>query len=197
MKTQRVLLLLAAVLLAGPLAYASGPEAGLKDVHFTAGMFHSPKGIGGSFRFGGQNALAVYADMEEVYAGRALYPGLRVSWLHPLPLAKKTARDGSGAYGTGISAARDGSVFTFYAGPGLTGGYVRDKGEWYGFMAGVSLGAGVSVGLRERFILSLELEGSAALQLSKNTLLDSWVTHFYRNGWRQALYPQLKIEYRF
>ncbi|MCR5571821.1 MAG: hypothetical protein K6F42_06250 [Bacteroidales bacterium] len=183
MKTQRVLLLLAAVLLAGPLAYASGPEAGLKDVHFTAGIFHSPKGIGGSFRFGGQNALAVYADMEEVYAGRALYPGLRVSWLHPLPLAKKTARDGS--------------VFTFYAGPGLTGGYVRDKGEWYGFMAGVSLGAGVSVGLRERFVLSLELEGSAALQLSKNTLLDSWVTHFYRNGWRQALYPQLKIEYRF
>ena len=64
-------------------------------------------------------------------------------------------------------------------------------------MAGVSLGAGVSVGLRERFVLSLELEGSAALQLSKNTLLDSWVTHFYRNGWRQALYPQLKIEYRF
>ena len=183
MKTSRVLLFLVAVLLAGSSATAYADEPGLRDFHFTAGMFHSLKGIGGCFRFGELNSLSVYADMEEVYAGRALYPGLRVSYLRPLALAEKKASDGS--------------VFTFYAGPGVTGGYLRDKGEWYDIMAGISLGAGVTVGLRERFLLSLELEGTAALLVSKNTLLDTWGMRMYRNGYRQAFYPQLKIEYRF
>ena len=185
MKTARVhfLILLLAVLLTGPRALAAGPEAGLQDFHVTLGMFHSPKGIGGCVRFGGLKSLSVYADMEEVYAGRALYPGLRISYLHPLALAEKTARDGN--------------VFTFYAGPGLTGGYVRDKGEWYGFMAGISVGAGVSASLQKRFVLSLEFESVAALLLSKNTLLDTWGMRMFRNGYRQTFYPQLKIEYRF
>ena len=183
MKKTRVLLFLVAILLAGARFSAYADEPGLQDIHFTAGMFHSLKGIGGSFRFGELNSLSIYADMEEVYAGRALYPGVRVSYLRPLELAKRTAPDGS--------------VFTFYAGPGMTGGYLRDKGEWYGLMTGISLAAGFCVGLRERFILSLEVEGTAGFVLSKSSLLHTWGVKLYKNGYRQALYPQLKLEYRF
>lgn len=183
MKTLRVLLFLVAFLPAGARFAAYADEPGLPELHFTAGMFHSLKGVGGSFRFGELNSLSIYADMEEVYAGRALYPGVRVSYLRPVELAKKEASDGS--------------VFTFYAGPGMTCGYVRDKDEWYGLMAGISLGAGVRVCLRERIVLALELEGNAAFVLSKSSLYHTWGMRLYKNGYRQALYPQLKLEYRF
>ena len=64
MKTTRVLLFLVAVLLAGSRISAYADEPGLRDFHFTAGMFHSLKGIGGSFRFGELHSLSVYADLE-------------------------------------------------------------------------------------------------------------------------------------
>lgn len=146
------------------------------------GTFHSFKGIGLSASIHNLHSFAVYADTEGIFNGQAVTPGFRISYLYH--------------YSLGDIKANDGSVFHFYAGPGVTTGLVREKVA-FGWMGGVAVGGGAQVLLREHFLISLEFEGDVAFFFTDDNNTGATRLKFYNKGIQNAFFPQLRIEYKF
>lgn len=153
-----------------------------KDLRgFSLGSFQSYKGLGISASLNSIHAFALYADMEGVFSGLTITPGARFSYLYHCPL--------------GDIKAKDGSIFHFYAGPGITTGLMREEVA-YGWMGGISGVVGAQVLLRKHFLFSLEFEGDVAYFFSRDGK-GSAKMKFYNKGLRYIYFPQLRIEYKF
>lgn len=149
---------------------------------FSLGTFHSIKGIGLSASLDGLHSFALYADTEGILSGNTITPGFRLTYLYH--------------YSLGDVRTKDGSVFHFYAGPGVTTGLMRERVA-FGWMGGVAGGLGTQVLLRDHFLISLEFEGDVGFFFTDDSNTKATKLKFYNKGLRYACYPQLRIEYDF
>ena len=100
------------------LCFASPFIAGAQEL----GLFSSPKGIGASVHFpekdGIFHTLHAYVDIYGVATSRCSFPGYKANFSRQYVCGR---------------FQRDGYSIAFYAGPGLSLGYVRDHDKGRGF----------------------------------------------------------------
>lgn len=186
-------ILAAAVLMLIPLlCEGRGSGAGNRGI----GFFSSPKGFGASFRRQSSerafNCYTFYLDTYGVLNGRCLFPGYKFAYSHNTSVARIQEED---------------ICYTFYIGPGVSAGYVReyepyiyrDSRKYLSRGYGVSAAATASAGCR------FEFDGSFGFDLSwtleAGIFIDSGGQNarvsLYKNGLVAAAYPQVTIFFSF
>ena len=151
------------------------------------------KAIGAEFAFSGLtvnyqthasgrdfNDFNLGLDFHKVLSGESRTPGVRFSYVRDYIFAEKAKGD---------------FVTRWYAGPGMTAGYVMDKDAGYGAMIGICGNIGVEFGFSEPVCISLSLMPSVATHIRRedgNPDLD-----LYFNGLLHTLSPRLGIKYSF
>ena len=189
----RLYTLLAAVFLASVLV-----PSGLRAQE--AGLFSSPKGVGGVVRLPEKDnvfhSAKFYVDIYGVVTSRCSYPGYKLNVSRQYIFNR---------------LQREGYTMTFYAGPGVCAGYVRDhdKGRGIDFTSLMSDNQGLMFALSEEAGCRFDFGGSVALDLSltaeagihirRNEREQNYAATYvsiYNNGLMQALYPQLTILFK-
>ncbi|MBO4671932.1 MAG: hypothetical protein J5640_08875 [Bacteroidales bacterium] len=179
------------------LCFASPFIAGAQEL----GLFSSPKGIGASVHFpekdGIFHTLHAYVDIYGVATSRCSFPGYKANFSRQYVCGR---------------FQRDGYSIAFYAGPGLSLGYVRDHDKGRGFdltslladnegMAlAISGDAGFLFDFGRNVFLDLSWTAEAGIHLRRNEAewqYDAASMSLYNNGLLQAIYPQLTILFRF
>ena len=165
-----------------------------------AGLFSSPKGVGGVFRLPVQDnvfhSASFYVDIYGVVTSRCSYPGYKLNVSRQYIFNR---------------LQRDGYIMTFYAGPGLCAGYVRDhdKGRGIdlvslmsdnqGLMFGLSGEGGCTFDFGGAVALDLSLTAEAGIHVRQNEREQNYPATYvsiYNNGLLQALYPQFTILFK-
>ncbi len=163
----------------------------------SVGLFNSVKGIGAAVRFperdGVFHSAYAFVDIYGVASSRCSNPGLRFNLSRQYVLSR--------IQGTEVS-------YTFYAGPGISAGYVRDhdKGRGIdlsslmsnneGIMAALSADAGCRIDFGGAVSLDLSFAGDLGVHIRRNEKQDDYLApsvSIFNNGWMQLLYPQLTI----
>ena len=150
------------------------------------GTFHSPKGLGlcvesqqESTSFDSFNLIA---DMFGILRGEYSSPGIKATYYRNIILKQHKG---------------DGYLADFYAGPGVTAGYVRDIHEPFSAVAGM---AGVIGGRfyfdRKRIVICIEAGMDLALELNRNNRFRNIDLTIYKSGILHTFYPQIRILYR-
>jgi len=164
------------------------------------GLFNSLKGFGAAARFQERDGIFhsayAYIDIYGVATGRCSNPGIRFNVSRQYVLGRKDLGDVD---------------LTFYAGPGITAGYVRDhdKGRGVdleslmadndGIMAALSADAGCRFDFNGRVALDLSLEGDLGVHIRRNEKEEGYFApslSIFNNGWMQVLYPQFTILFK-
>lgn len=165
------------------------------------GLFSSPKGVGGSVRFPEKDGIFhtahAYVDIYGVATSRCSYPGFKANFSRQYVCRR---------------FQRDGYSVAFYAGPGISLGYVRDhdKGRGFdltslmadneGFALAVSGDAGFFFDFGRNVFLDLSWTAEAGIHLRRNEAEKKYTAaslSLYNNGLLQAIYPQLTVYFRF
>ena len=177
------------LLLSGIVSASARPagEAGTRPGRIEAGMLFSVKGCGlvadFPMRDGGGGEFRVLTDFEQVLSGAAPGPGIRVQFFRIYRL--RSFRTASGMH------------IHLSAGPGLTGGFVRDHGKDPGYLAAASGTVGAEfVFTRIPVTIRAGVSGDLGVHLIYRDRYDNTLT-FYQNGLRTSLYPELTLKYRF
>lgn len=186
--TGPAILTAAAVLLAlscGAVPAAAASRAQAAFPHgWAAGIANSPDHIGITARTmdsdGLFNTFTLTLEMRDIYKGVENDPGVQFSFLHNRFIWQGHTPGGYRCM--------------LYAGPGVTGGYVRNRGEGLGLMAGVSGDIGGGVKLLGGVTMALELKADAAFLISD---LSNPSMTFYRAGLYRCWIPVLRILYEF
>lgn len=166
----------------------------------SAGLFNSIKGVGASVVFAEhQNVFhtaTAYVDIYGVATGRCSNPGFRINVSREYVLRRFSRGDVG---------------FTFYAGPGVSAGYVRDhdKGRGIdlvslvsdneGIMAAVSVNTGCRLSFGGPVSLDLSFAGDLGVHMRRNEKESGYFApsvSIFNNGWMQLLYPQLTVLFR-
>ena len=159
-------------------ASAAGREQGRG---FSAGMASSVRGVGLCGEFSGEpgwfNSFFLTLDLMDILNGRASTPGLKLNYFYNKVLA---------TFGEG--------KFSLYAGPGVTGGYVRNTDGHPNFMGGLSVDAGFSMKCLNSINLSIDFQADLAFSLKDG---NSNGLSIYKAGFLHSYYPFVKIAYRF
>lgn len=150
------------------------------------GTFHSPKGIGlcletqkeaSSF-----DSIDIIVDMFGILRGEYSSPGIKATYYRNIILRQYES---------------DGCMADFYAGPGVTAGYVRDIHEPFSAVAGM---AGVIGGRfsfnNKKVVICLEAGMDLALELNRNNRFRNINLTLYKSGILHTFYPQIRILYR-
>ncbi|MCH5173158.1 MAG: hypothetical protein J1D85_02995 [Bacteroidales bacterium] len=165
-----------------------------------AGVFNSPKGIGAclSTWSGGGNfcTLTAYADIYGVATSRCQYPGFRMNAMRQFTLRTLEA---------------NGMSMSFYAGTGLSAGYVRDhdKGRWVDLSSLVSDNPGVMLALSgdvgchfdfgRSIGVDLSFTADAGVHIRRNEAEQAYratSVSVFNNGLWQVFYPQFIIYFK-
>ena len=196
------LILLMAAATAAPLCAQtspadSAPDDGASPAKVTTvGLHRAPgsgfRGAGASFSpdlvgiclysRGDATSFKVYdltLELMDVLNGHFDTPGFRFAYHYAVVLRTGVLRGGG---------------YTLYAGPGISCGYVRERSEGRGMMAGLSCLAGVSAAFRHDIDLALEWQAYAAFRLTDP---DSPSLSWYQYGLAGAWIPRLRIIKRF
>lgn len=166
----------------------------------SVGLFSSVKGIGATVRLpesGGVFHTATgFVDIYGVATSRCSNPGLRFNVSRQYVIGRTTKGD------VGM---------TFYAGPGISAGFVRDhdKGRGIdltslmadneGVMAALSADAGCRFDFGGLVALDLSFAGDLGVHIRQNEWEHGYFAtslSIYNNGWMQLLYPQITILFR-
>lgn len=164
------------------------------------GLYNSVKGFGAVVRTAPSEGIfhsaCAFIDIYGVPTSRCSYPGIRVN---------------ASRYYTLGQSARGDINYRFYAGPGVTAGYVRDhdKGRGidlvslFGDNEGVALalsgGGGCLFDFGGRVCLDLSLTADIGVHIRRNEDERGYFApslSIYNNGLIQALYPQLTILFK-
>lgn len=164
------------------------------------GLFNSIKGFGAEARTsevdGIFHSATAYVDIYGVATSRCSYPGLRMNVSRNYVISRSSIQD---------------ITMTFYAGPGVTAGLVRDhdKGRGldltslFGNNEGVVLAISGSSGCRfdfpGRIALNLSFTADLGIHIRRYELEKGYFApsvSIYNNGYMQALYPQLSILFK-
>lgn len=151
------------------------------------GILMSPKGVGVTTIFpardGSQSVCRMYADFEKVMKGESGRPGAMLQYIFDYPIVYKRLNDGG--------------TMTWYIGPGVAAGYVRDRKTGYGMTAGLAGETCLEFSFARLFNIRLGLSGALALHAEKEKRNGSHTLRFYRNGILNAWKPELSLAYRF
>lgn len=158
------------------------------------GVFNSLKGIGAALELqkGTEefNSFAVYAEIFGIPTGRCSDPGVKFNWTHNFIL---------------WNIENDATVYSIYAGPGASCGYMRDfeVGERKdasltltknpGLMAALSGSGGCRFSFNSRIALDLSFTAELGIFVRRDEELNNFDLNLYRNGLVQCFYPQLSI----
>jgi len=164
------------------------------------GVYNSIKGIGAQYRSGEKagvfHSATAFVDIYGVPTSRCRYPGYRFNVTRQYMLR---------------SIEGDKCVFSFYAGPGISFGLVRDHDKGRGFdltsliadnpgvMLALSGGAGCRFDFGRRVALDLSFTAEAGVHMRENEDEKSYSAtslSIYNNGLLQAIYPQLTILFK-
>lgn len=185
----RIVLALAMLIAASACMFASsrrdcgtapicGPQNGK---FFSLGTTHSLKGVGICADWGHDpnafSAFAFTADLIDILTGISSTPGLKFTY----------------HYNSVLSNMEDGK-YVVYAGPGLTGGHVRNTDNHSGFMGGISFDAGLRVRCLRSVVVSVELQADLSL-IFKNKFNPAM--SLYKAGFEQSYFPHVRIQYEF
>ena len=165
-------------------AQGSG-ESGRGSV--SAGGFFSPSAVGFSASMPSRDGdllheIRILADLDGVLTGSEDIPGIKGTYL--LPYVVKRA------------VSRKGYAFRVVAGPGISGGYLRDRGKGYGAVFCVCGTFGMDFILRSGVTLSWGMTTELGAHLDYKNRYNSTLT-LYRNGLLNTVYPSVSIKYRF
>ena len=150
------------------------------------GSFHSPKGIGLCLETQQEasffDSYNIIADMFGVLRGDYSTPGIKATYYRNIIIKHR--------HGTYHDS-------DFYAGPGVTAGYVRDIHQPFSAVAGM---AGV-MGYRlyfdsKRITICMEAGLDLALELNRNNRFRNINLTIYKSGYIHTFYPQVRILYR-
>jgi len=148
------------------------------------GASFSPTAIGISFHSPGRrDSFKKYdttIELMDVINGRFSTPGYRFAYHHAVILNERELPSGQ--------------TYRIYSGPGMTVGYVREKGTKRGMMAGISACLGGSVALRHNIFMSLEWQLYAAFLFTDP---ESPKMQWYDYGVDGAWIPRLIISKHF
>lgn len=165
-----------------------------------AGFFNSPKGFGAQYSFAEKDGVfhtaTALVDIYGIPTSRCSSPGYRVNFSRQYIFRHMES--------AGVS-------YTFYAGPGISTGMVRDhdKGKGFdltslisgnpGFMLALSGDIGCRFDFGRRVALDLSFMADAGIHVRVNEKEKSYTAtslSVYNNGLIQFLYPQLTILYK-
>lgn len=158
----------------------------MKAGDYSAGSFHSPKGFGLCLDYdtGGPilNSYTLYADIYGIPNDRFNDPGLKFVFSHYNLLGRLDGED--------VTAS-------FWLGPGVSLGVVRDfgKGGNFGNCTSINCAGSVRLQYSRKIIIDLGLNLELGFIGMKNR--GDYEITVYGNGIRQAWYPQVKIMYEF
>ena len=164
------------------------------------GLFNSIKGIGAAVRLPEKDGIfhSAYGfiDVYGVATGRCSYPGFRLNVSRNYVISRSDKADYS---------------MCWYAGPGITAGYIRDhdKGRGIDLVTLFGNNEGLALALSGTGGLRFDFHGPFSLDLSFTADLGIHIRRYehesgyfapsvsiFNNGFLQALYPQLTILYR-
>ena len=157
------------------------------DRELMGGIFNSPKGFGISISnlspHSSASTLVIYADLSDVIQGRNNYPGIKATYILAMTQKQHTYRDGTAGM--------------LFAGPGVSAGYVRDHGRpEFGMMAALSASGGYLLKFNNGIDIILALSADLGIHISKGSD-NSPHLGMYKNGLRQAIYPEIIIGFKF
>lgn len=149
------------------------------------GTYHSAKGFGLGLEIDNSanycSSFYVIADMMDVWSDMRSSVGAKCTYTHNI-IFKRGVLD------------RDVS-FDIYAGPGLTGGYARDSGKDYGFIAGISGTGGIRLKFVNKLNISLDFNLDLCCFTVENERYGNMDMSFYKAGVTHFPYPQIRISY--
>ena len=150
------------------------------------GGFHAYDGCGITFSGGAESRrfqeIRLLADFEGVLQGREPLPGIRASVFSQQALYRWDAPDGT--------------VLTLFAGPGVTGGYVKDRGASWGTLLGLSADAGIRLQFSAPFELRAGFTADLAGHWTVRNRYNNTLT-YYHNGLINIFLPYIVIAFRF
>jgi len=134
--------------------------------------------------FGTDNSfigVSLKAEMPETFIGRKEFPGVSSSFVWNISIKEWPSSEGN--------------TIRFFAGPGISIGYVPDFKSGYG----------VFIGLKGRVGLECDFIRDATISLSMSPVVGSHVIFdgnsssmkFYRNGLLYTIVPEVGIKHRF
>lgn len=178
-------LFLSAVLLCAALLPAREASCREDGRTISAGLTTLLRGTGLSAEIGLKDReycrLSIYAEMPDMIFSGSPFPGIKANWTHSYNLPDHDC----GTF-----------KWSFHAGPGISAGYVRNFSSQWGPALALSGNAGFIFRFREDFVIDLswtaELGGHLVRSGNGNTILT-----FYLPGIQRAIYPELKLLYRF
>ena len=160
----------------------------------SAGVYNSVRGIGASVSIpSGEfdaSSLTLFADIYGIPSGRTKIPGVKFNYTRQFVFR---------------TIEYENTLFSFYAGPGVSAGYVFDheNGAFsdydkpllmnQGFMAALSGSAGCLFTFSRRVVLDLFWTVEGGIHIRRDETLGNIDLRLYRNGLTQAWMPQLAI----
>ena len=180
---KKALTLLVALLILPASAWLA-PAQDFKSL--SLGTFHSPKGLGLSIESQQEeksfDSLDIIIDTFGILRGDYSTPGFKATYYRGIILKHRHTEDYDA---------------DFYAGPGVTAGYVRDIHEPFSAVAGM---AGVIGGRlyfdRKKLVICFEAGLDLALELNRNNRYRNIDLTLYEAGIYHVFYPQVRILYR-
>jgi len=151
-----------------------------------AGIFSSPKGFGLCLDLQKDTlyfeSASLLIDMYGIYGGNHSVPGVKANYNF-----------------NWIFAGHRGEECTvdFYAGPGVTLGYVRDRDYKMGAIAGLCGIVGTKLVFDVPWIISIEFQADLAFGLNKNNRYNTVNLALYEAGYSRLYYPQIRIQHFF
>ena len=150
------------------------------------GTFHSPKGLGFCLESQQEeksfDSFDIIADTFGILRGDYSSPGFKATYYRGIILDHRHGEDCDA---------------DFYAGPGVTAGYVRDIHEPFSAVAGMS---GVIGGRlyfdRKRLVICFEAGLDLALEMNRNNRYRNIDLTIYKAGIYHVFYPQVRLLYR-
>lgn len=151
----------------------------------SAGIFNSVRGIGLAMDFNDrQNSFwtaRAWMDISGILQEQTKSPGFKMNASLNIAIRKWENKD---------------CHFTFYAGPGVSGGYVMDLKQ-FGAMAALSADTGIRFDFDKKIYLDLYLMIEAGFHIKYDDTLNANVMTWYSNGIFQGFYPCLSIMFNF
>lgn len=158
----------------------------LRAGDFSAGLFSSPKGFGLSLDYdtGGSilNSYTLYADIYGIPGDKFNDPGTKFVFSHYNLLGR---------------VEKDDVLLSFWLGPGVSLGRVRDSGKGRSFGNAASVNCAASIRLQYSRRICVDLGFNLELGFFGDSNGRDYEITIYNNGIRQSWYPQVKILYEF
>ena len=128
------------------------------------------------------HSIRILADLDGLMTGISNLPGAKGEYI--LSYILKSA------------VSTKGYSYRITAGPGLMGGYARDRGKGYGPIFGLCGSLGLDLILDNNVNVSFGITTEVGAHLDYRTRYNSTLT-FYKNGIINTIYPSVSVKYRF